>query len=325
MQKDIQYLQKTLHESIVQREFGQRPKELYEPIRYLMSLGGKRLRPVLCMLSYGLFKEDSEKIIEPAIGIELFHNFTLMHDDIMDEAPLRRGKATVHEKWNRNIAILSGDVMYVKSYQSMAQVGPHILPKVMERFNATGIEVCEGQQIDMNFEQRDDVSVAEYLEMIRLKTAVLLGFSLELGAIIAEADQKTTAQLRMIGENAGLGFQLKDDLLDVFGDQQKFGKQVGGDIISNKKTYLLLRALDKADANQKLSLTNWLNKPTGNSEEKVAAVIGIYNELGIEEDTLAIMNKYFDKAFELLEKLEISQEKKSDLLDFLSQLIQREN
>ncbi|HAH37764.1 MAG TPA: isoprenyl synthetase, partial [Algoriphagus sp.] len=221
-----------LESFIREQNFGEDPKELYEPITYILSLGGKRIRPLLSLLAYGLYKKDPKTILSQASAVEVFHNFTLMHDDIMDQAPLRRGKATVHEKWNENVAILSGDVMLVRAYDLLLPTPHTLLPKVIRLFNKTAAEVCEGQQHDMNFESREEVHEDEYVNMIRLKTAVLLGFALELGAILAEASEEDCQKIYNFGVNIGIGFQLKDDLLDVFADQAKFGKQVGGDIIS---------------------------------------------------------------------------------------------
>src|SRR5690606_8928008 len=229
----IQDIQRDLENHIQQLDFGSQPKELYEPIAYLMGLGGKRIRPLLTLLAYTLYREDYQKILTPAVAVEVFHNFTLMHDDIMDDAPLRRGKASVHEKWNRNTAILSGDVMLVMVYDMLLEIPSPKLGLCLKYFNRTAAEVCEGQQFDMNFESKENVSEAEYLEMIRLKTAVLLGFSLFFGAILAEADFEDAKKLYDFGVNIGIGFQLKDDLLDVYADKSKFGKQVGGDIVSN--------------------------------------------------------------------------------------------
>lgn len=321
----IKSLQNQINEALVKREYGSHPPELYEPIRYFINLGGKRLRPILCLLSHQMFKDDYLEAFEAALGIELFHNFTLLHDDIMDEAPMRRGRQTVHEKWNNHIAILSGDTLFVKSYQSIAAVSPKILPSVLSAFNRTALEVCEGQQIDMNFESRDDVTVDEYLEMIRLKTAVLLGFSLELGALIAGADDDRIDQLRSIGVNAGIGFQLKDDLLDVFGEQQKVGKQLGGDIISNKKTFLLLKALEMANDDQKQALEHWLKLEEFDENEKVNAVKGIFTELEVDKLTGKLVNNYFDRSLKLLKSLTIAEEKKQALIEFLTSLMQREH
>lgn len=316
-----------LEAEISRQQIGTEPKELYDPIQYLMQLGGKRIRPVLCLLSYSLFKADWEKVVPSALSIEIFHNFTLMHDDIMDKAPIRRGKPTVHEKWNDNIAILSGDVMLVNAYQYLNQCNHLSLSAyqhLITRFNRTAAEVCEGQQMDMNFETRSEVSVAEYIEMIRLKTSVLIGLSLEMGAILAETDMPTSQSLYAIGEAVGLGFQLKDDLLDVYGDPEKFGKQVGGDILANKKTYLLIRAFETAQGVQLTELTNWVNKSNPDPQEKVQAVTQLYTELGIREETEAKINAYFDQAFEAVELLAIEPDKKSALRKFMAGLVDRE-
>ena len=304
--------------------FGNEPQELYDPIRYILSLGGKRLRPVLSLMTCELFDRAIEKALYPALGIEVFHNFTLLHDDIMDNAPLRRGKETVHEKWNANAAILSGDVMLVKAYELFLRTDDAVLRKILMKFNKCAAEVCEGQQYDMNFETRDFVSEEEYLRMIRLKTAVLLGFSIELGAIIGGADDETSSSLYKFGINIGLAFQLKDDLLDVFGDTEKFGKQVGGDIISNKKTYLLIKALELAQGDIKDELTSWLDKKKFDPQEKVKAVISIYNKLGIKALSEEKMNNYFDKGLEILDLLSVNNEKKTPLRDLTLKLIDRE-
>jgi geranylgeranyl diphosphate synthase type II len=316
-----------LEAEISRQQVGKEPKELYDPIRYLMQLGGKRIRPVLCLLSYSLFKKDWEKVIPAALSIEIFHNFTLMHDDIMDNAPIRRGKATVHEKWNNNIAILSGDVMLVNAYQYLNQCAHLNLASfqhLLTRFNRTAAEVCEGQQMDMNFETRAQVSIAEYIEMIRLKTSVLIGLSMEMGAILAETDQKTSAALYKIGEAVGLGFQLKDDLLDVYGDPEKFGKQVGGDILANKKTYLLIRAFEIARGENLAVLQDWIYRPDANPQEKVAAVTKLYTDLGIRSETEEKINTYFDQAFDAVDSLGISAEKKVMLRTFMAGLVDRE-
>jgi geranylgeranyl diphosphate synthase type II len=264
--------------------YGESPIELYEPIDYIMELGGKRMRPALTLIAANLFSDNWQSVLKPAVAVEVFHNFTLMHDDIMDAAPLRRGQATVHEKWSDDVAILSGDVMLVAAYELLTTVEDKHFKRVVKRFNRTAAEVCEGQQFDMNFATRDDVTEEEYLNMIRLKTSVLLGFALELGGIISDADDKTIELLYETGVNMGLGFQLKDDLLDVYGDPEKFGKQVGGDIIENKKTWLLLKALEKSKSSSPelyKELQSWIST-TGKDAEKVEAVTEIYNKLGIK-------------------------------------------
>ena len=316
-----------LEAEIAQQDMGNHPIELYEPIQYLMSLGGKRIRPVLCLLTYSLFKDQWQKAILPSLSLEIFHNFTLMHDDIMDKAPLRRGKQTVHEKWNDNIAILSGDVMLVNAYQYLNKIKDLSLSEfqfALERFNKTAAEVCEGQQMDMNFETRSLVSVAEYIEMIRLKTSVLIGLSMELGAILAQQSNQVSNQWYKIGELIGLGFQLKDDLLDVYGDPEKFGKQPGGDILANKKTYLLIRALELAEGETKMELSKWLSMAKPNPELKVRAVTAVYTSLGIKEETEVLVQKYFDEAFVQMSALNIEDERKVGLLKFMNGLVDRE-
>lgn len=304
---------------------GSEPENLYDPIRYILSLGGKRLRPMLVLLGYGLKEDNPETILDPALAVELFHNFTLMHDDIMDMAPIRRGKPTVHEKWNSTVAILSGDTMMVKAYDLILEMPSHLLPVALKKFNKCAVEVCEGQQFDMNYEELEVVTEEQYIEMIRLKTAVLLGFSLEFGGLLAGMDEAQQKQLQQIGEHAGIGFQLMDDLLDVYGDKAKFGKQVGGDIVSNKKTYLLIKALKLANASQKEELAHWLEKKDFDVEEKVAAVKKIYGELEIFELTQRKMNEYYDRAFDLLNKLDAREEGKKNLVLFFERLMKRES
>ena len=285
------------------QKFGEMPQELYEPISYILSLEGKRIRPLLSLLAYGMYKNDPETILSQASAVEIFHNFTLMHDDIMDNAPLRRGKMTVHEKWNSNVAILSGDVMLVRAYDYLLPTEPTLLPKVIRLFNETAAGVCEGQQMDMNFETRDEVHEEEYLTMIRLKTAVLLGYALQMGAILAGANDADAQKIYDFGVNVGVGFQLKDDLLDVYADQAKFGKQVGGDIISNKKTYLLIKALELAEGEDKKKLDYWIAEEDFDKEEKVNAVKGIYGKLGIKKLAEDKMNDFFNQGFEQLESI----------------------
>ncbi len=325
MQKRVAKLQSLLENKIKTHQYGSTPKELYEPIRYIMNLGGKRLRPILSMLSYSLFKEDPESILDQALAVEVFHNFTLMHDDIMDEAPLRRGKATVHEKWNSNTAILSGDVMLVKAYQLLLSTRKKQLKKVIRVFGDCAAQVCEGQQMDMLFETKSKVTELEYLEMIKLKTAVLLGMSLEMGAILAEADKKSQLALRDFGINIGIGFQLKDDLLDVYGDKEKFGKQVGGDIMANKKTFLMIKALEGANREQKAKLKKLIAQSGAQAANKVSEVTAIYNEMEIRELTEAKMNEYFDKGFASLRKVEATLINKAALKGFAETLADRQH
>lgn len=309
---------------IKKQKFGSQPKSLYEPIRYIMGLGGKRLRPLLTMLSYSLYKGDAEKIVSYATAVEAFHNFSLLHDDIMDNAPIRRGKATVHEKWNVNTAILSGDVMLVKVYDLFTTLDEKKLKSVLPLFNTCAAEVCEGQQWDMEFETQSKVSEAQYIDMIRLKTAVLLGFSLELGAVLADAPEEERNALKEFGINIGIGFQLKDDLLDVYADKKKFGKQVGGDILANKKTFLLIKALEKAKGKTKQELNKWLSAKKFNKQQKVKAITAIYDSLHIPQLAENKVDEYFAKGFAALEKVQ-SGKLKDELVAFTKDLIQRQS
>jgi geranylgeranyl diphosphate synthase, type II len=293
-----------LEQHISTHKFGSSPPELYDPITYIMSLGGKRIRPLLSLLAYGMYGKNPEEILSQSAAVEVFHNFTLMHDDIMDQAPLRRGQATVHEKWNANIAILSGDVMLVRAYDLLLPTTPALLPEVIHLFNKTAAEVCEGQQLDMNFEAYQTVREEDYLEMIKLKTAVLLGFALQLGAILAEAEKGDVEKIYAFGVNIGVGFQLMDDLLDVYADQAKFGKQVGGDIIANKKTFLLIKALELAKGTQLEELQRLLALQEFDKAQKVAAVKAIYEELGIRQLTEQKMQSFFAEGFRQFEGLQ---------------------
>jgi geranylgeranyl diphosphate synthase type II len=314
-----------LEKEIQRQKFGRQPASLYEPIRYLMSLGGKRLRPMLTLLAYQLYKDDPEEIIRYAVAVEAFHNFTLMHDDIMDRAPLRRGKLTVHEKWNMSTAILSGDVMLVKVYDMLLDINDGKLKTIYRAFNKCATEVCEGQQWDMEFETNRSVTEMEYLNMIRLKTAVLLGFSLELGAILADASESDHSLLREFGINIGIGFQLKDDLLDAYADSEKFGKVIGGDIVANKKTFLLIKSLELANRRQRRELDHWMSLKNFKKTEKVSAVKKIYDALSIPELTEKKINSYFKKGFSSLEQVNSSLETKTVLHRYTRQLIGRES
>ncbi len=319
----IPSLLSSVEQEIRKQRFGSKPKSLYDPIHYIMSLGGKRLRPLLALLSYSLYNKNPKEIVKYAVAAELFHNFTLLHDDIMDQAPLRRGKPTVHEKWNVNTAILSGDVMQVKVYDQFLSLDGKILKEVLLAFNKCATEVCEGQQWDMEFESYKNVTEAQYIEMIRLKTAVLLGFSLELGAILARAPKREREYLRKFGTLIGIGFQLKDDLLDVYADKKKFGKQVGGDIIANKKTFLLIKAREKALGKEKRELNYWLDQKKINKQKKVKAVTALYDSLGIVSLTEKKIEHYFKKGFTQLEKIKPSPQKEN-LIRFANELINRQ-
>jgi len=323
--KKLEDLQDLINEAVNKLAFPTYRAALYEPISYILSLGGKRMRPALLLLACDLFGGDVEAAISPALAIEAFHNFTLMHDDIMDNAPLRRGKATVHEQWNKNVGILSGDVMLVHSYKLMMQVADHILRLVLDIFNTTAVGVCEGQQLDMEFEERNNVGIDEYINMIRLKTALLLGGALKIGALIGGAENKDAELLSNFGEHLGIAFQLQDDILDVYGDPEKFGKQVGGDIISNKKTYLLIKALELADEKQANELSDWIALKQFNNTQKVTAVTTIYNALEVRRYAENAMQTYADKAFEALDAINLPEAHKQYLRDFADGLLVREN
>ena len=314
-----------LEQEIRKQKFGKKPATLYEPIRYLMGLGGKRLRPMLTLIAYSLFKEDVKRVVPFAVAVESFHNFTLMHDDIMDKAPLRRGKMTVHEKWNINTAILSGDVMLIKVYDLFLGLEPAQLKPVLKAFNHCAAGVCEGQQWDMEFETTPRVSEKQYLNMIRLKTAVLLGFSLELGAIIADASELERTALRDFGTSIGIGFQLKDDLLDAFADPKKFGKQVGGDILANKKTYLLIKALEKAEGKSKRELLFWLEAKKFDNREKIEAVKEIYTSLAIPSAVQRKADHFFRKGLENLDRVAGRESQKEILRQYAVALMERQS
>jgi geranylgeranyl diphosphate synthase type II len=301
------------------------PASLYEPIRYTLLLGGKRMRPLLTLMGAGLFKEDVECALPAAKGIELFHNFTLLHDDIMDNAPLRRGKASVHAKWNSNIAILSGDAMYTEAFRELAKSPKAVLPDVLDVFTKTALEVCEGQQLDMDFETQAKVSIADYLRMIELKTAVLLAASLEIGAICAEAEKEEAEKLYEFGKHVGIAFQLQDDILDVYGDADKFGKQVGGDIVANKKTYLLLKAFESANTYQQEELLQWSQAGVNDAQEKISAVKTLYDVLNVKAEAEKEMHRHYEIGIAALASLNADENKKAVLKDFTDALMVREH
>jgi len=314
-------LQEIIEKAIPLIDYPKHPNNLYEPIRYIMNLGGKRIRPVMVLMASELFNDDVKIALDVALAIETFHNFTLVHDDIMDNAPLRRGAQTVHEKWGNNNAILSGDVMMVESNKHLSKVATPVLKSVLETFNATAQGVCEGQQLDMEFEQRDDVSINEYLEMIRLKTAVLLGGAMKLGAIVGGATEHNANLLYNFGENLGVAFQLQDDILDVYGNPEKFGKQVGGDIIANKKTFLHLQALKLAQSEEASLLVSEDHKPA----VKVGMVTNLYNKYEIKELANAEMEKHLALANEALAALEVEDHKKENFRTLVQQILEREH
>lgn len=319
----IEDLQKKINDSLNKLPVYGKPDGLYEPIAYTMDQGGKRIRPLFVLISNQMFGGNADEALPAATAIEIFHNFTLLHDDIIDKAPLRRGYETVYQKWNTNIAILSGDTMFAIAYGELAKSRPELLPRLMQIFTKTAIEVCEGQQFDIDFEEQRDVNLADYLNMIRLKTAVLLAASLKIGAIIADASEEEADKIYNFGINLGISFQLQDDLLDAFGDQNVFGKQTGGDIAANKKTVLYLKALEKADVATATELERYY---TGNGirlEEKVKKVLAIFEKLDVKPDTEALIGHYFNNAIEQLESIKVPAENKKVLIDIAYRMLKR--
>ena len=310
-----------VNSSINEIKYTHNPITLFEPITYILSLGGKRVRPALALMSYNLYREDVRRVIPVALAIEVFHNFTLLHDDLMDRADIRRGKPTVHIKWNDNTAVLSGDAMLIEAYKEIAKVDPAYLSPVINLFSETATEICCGQQLDMEFEKRMDVTIPEYIEMIRLKTAVLLACSLKEGAIMADASEADADNLYEFGINIGLGFQLKDDLLDVYGNSENFGKKIGGDILCNKKTYLLISALENDSV--KRDLISWIDRESFQESEKIEAVTAIYNKLGLRQKSENLIQDYYLKAIACLDKVNIEQERKSELYKLAENLTSR--
>lgn len=303
--------------------FQKEPKNLYEPIRYILSLGGKRLRPVLTLMACEVFDVDSEKALPAATAVEVFHNFSLIHDDIMDAAPLRRGNETVHEKWNINTGILSGDAMLILAYQYFEEYEPAIFRELAKLFSKTALEVCEGQQYDVDFETRDDVTIPEYLKMIQYKTAVLVGAAMKMGAIVAKTSIENANSIYDFGLNLGIAFQLQDDYLDAFGNPETFGKQVGGDIIENKKTYLYLKAMEFASAGEKEQLLHLFSIQPSDNTDKINSVKIIFNQTGASGATQKAIESYTFKAFETLDKMNISTDKKEILKVFGQKLMSR--
>ena len=305
-------------------DYARQPMNLYEPVKYILSLGGKRIRPAMMLMAYNMFRDDVEKILDPALALEIYHNFTLLHDDLMDNADVRRGKPTVHKRWDANTAILSGDVMLTLADVYMSRVDDAYFREVMATFHTTSIEIAEGQQYDMDFETRNDVAEAEYIEMIRLKTSVLLACALKIGAILGGASKEDAEHLYRLGESIGLAFQLRDDYLDVYGDPKVFGKKVGGDILCNKKTYLYINALRLANQEQRAALDYWATATDIVPEEKVAAVTAIYTALGLPEMSRNIEEQYYRRAQASLEALSVAEDKKQVLREFMAALMERD-
>lgn len=323
-QQTGEQLLQQIHEYIGNLSYMREPMGLYDPIEYVLGLGGKRLRPVLMLLAYNLYKEDVTRIFSQAAGIETYHDFTLLHDDLMDKADMRRNKPTVHKKWDENTAILSGDAMLILAYQFMMKKCPlECVERVMEVFGRTALEVCEGQQWDMEFEHRLDVTVDEYIEMIRLKTSVLLAAALKIGAILGGAPEKDAQLLYDFGIKMGLAFQLQDDYLDVYGDPAVFGKKIGGDILCNKKTFMLITALSLAEGEDKETLLNWLRATDYVAEEKIQSVTALYNKVGVPELCQARIDAYYKEGLELLDKVNVESSLKEELKKFVCHLMDR--
>ena len=324
-QQTSDQLLKQFNAYLQQLSYTREPKGLYAPIEYVLGLGGKRLRPVLMLLTYNLYRENVERILSQAAGLEIYHNFTLLHDDVMDRADMRRGNPTVHVKWNDNAAILSGDAMVSLAMRLMLQDCPsECLASVMEAFSRATLEVCEGQQWDMEFENRTDVTVNEYMEMIRLKTSVLLAAPFEIGALLAGAPTEDVKKLYQFGEKLGLAFQLQDDYLDVYGDPTIFGKKIGGESCCNKKTFMLITAYERAEGEVKAELERWINAETFDRDEKIAAVTAIYNKEGIAEVCLQQINHYFEEGLQALEGVAVDAHLKQNLKDYMGRLMNRQ-
>ncbi len=317
-------LEQRIGQYIQQVSFSESPCSLYEPIKYILSIGGKRVRPVLTLLATDLFGGNLDESMDAAIGLEVFHNFSLLHDDLMDKADRRRGQLTVHKKWSDNTAILSGDAMLIEAYNYISRVPQQHIREALQLFSSTAMEVCRGQQFDMDFENRNDVDEAEYLEMIRLKTAVLIGCSLKMGAILADATLENADLIYQFGIQIGLAFQLKDDLLDVYGGPDVFGKNIGGDIVSNKKTYLLIKALKLADAHQKRELHHWLTLESFDTNDKIFAVKSIYDSLYLRTICENLIEKYYLEAMDCLSAINVADDRKKELIRYTDNLMYRE-
>jgi geranylgeranyl diphosphate synthase type II len=319
----IKEYQQLLNKEIATLNWETNPVELYEPMSYVLSGEGKRVRPTLVLIACGMFSNNVKKAVKPALAIELFHNFTLVHDDVMDHADMRRGKPSVHKKWNLNTALLSGDAMLVKAYEFLQDLPPDLLGPVLKVFNHAALKVCEGQQFDMNFETQPDVTMDEYIEMIELKTAVLIAAALQIGAIVAGAGEKDAKSLYEFGKYTGLSFQIMDDYLDVFGDQAEFGKIIGGDIATNKKTFLLIKAMEIADENDRMAIMKYIINKTFTREEKISGVTAIYRKLGVHGIAREVADRYYKNALASLARINIPDEKKEALRDISQKLLYR--
>ncbi len=321
---DFEKAQQIVNDELLKYPLGSSPAELYDPVRYILSLGGKRMRPALTLMACSVFSDSIHRAIKPALAMEVFHNFTLLHDDLMDSSEVRRGKKTVHEKWDPNIAILSGDVMSILSYRILAESEDEHLKDLIQVFNTTAIQVCEGQQWDMNFETRMDVKVDEYLKMIELKTAVLIAACLKAGAIAGGADLLDADLMYEFGKNLGMAFQIRDDYLDVYGDPKIFGKKIGNDILTNKKTYLLIKALELSEGNLRKELREWFTKRKYDPAEKIKRVTEIFSSLEMDLISTELAATHFEKAVKYLDRVKAPAERKIPLAEFAGELMMRE-
>lgn len=316
-------IQEKVNAYIASLPYERKPKSLYDPIEYVLAAGGKRIRPSFVLMAYNLFHDDVDRILPVATALETYHNYTLLHDDLMDKADMRRGRPTVHKKWDDNTAILSGDTMLVLAYEHLAKCDTKYLKPALDLFTETALEVSEGQQFDMEFETRNDVAEEEYIEMIRLKTSVLLACALKMGAVVAGASDADANALYAFGEKVGLAFQLQDDLLDVYGDPKVFGKAIGGDITSNKKTFMLINAFNRADAGTRAELERWTTATEFDPAEKIAAVTEIYNRLGIDKLAEQRIKEYFEQSRQHLDELSVSDNRKAVLREYTERMMNR--
>lgn len=316
-------IQEKVNAYIASLPYERKPKSLYDPIEYVLDAGGKRIRPSFVLMAYNLFHDDVDRILPVATALETYHNYTLLHDDLMDKADMRRGRPTVHKKWDDNTAILSGDTMLVLAYEHLAKCDTKYLKPALDLFTETALEVSEGQQFDMEFETRNDVAEEEYIEMIRLKTSVLLACALKMGAVVAGASDADANALYAFGEKVGLAFQLQDDLLDVYGDPKVFGKAIGGDITSNKKTFMLINAFNRADAGTRAELERWTTATEFDPAEKIAAVTEIYNRLGIDKLAEQRIKEYFEQSRQHLDELSVSDDRKAVLREYTERMMNR--
>ena len=318
-------LMNKVNEALDNLQYDRKPFSLYEPIKYVLAIGGKRVRPVLMLLAYNLYKDDPLRIMTQAIGLETYHNFTLLHDDLMDNADMRRGHATVHKKWDANRAILSGDTMLLQAFERIEACEVDKVKDVFNTFLITTYEIGEGQQFDVEFETRNDVKEEDYIEMIRLKTSVLLACAVKIGAILAGASKEDQENLYKFGEKIGLAFQLQDDLLDVYGDPKVFGKNIGGDIMSNKKTYMLINALNRSNEEQRKELQKWIDAKNPDRQEKVSAVTRIYDEIGIRQLCEKKMDEYYNEALQYLAKINVDEDRKTEFKAYAAEMMKRQS